>query len=179
MLVYAAIGAVGLLFLLAMLFVGDLVGDHDLDHGGLDHDGGGPSFFSARVMASFVTAFGVGGVIGRYYEQSHPVSSGIGVAAGLCMATVVWQFARLLHGQQASSEVRMAGLVGRTGTTTVAIPDGGVGEVTLTVGGERSAHIARSADGRAIPHGTDVVVRTIGGDSIVVARADAPAEGGA
>ena len=49
MLVYAAIGAVGLLFLLVMLFVGDLFGDHDVDHPDLDHDGG-PSFLSMRVM---------------------------------------------------------------------------------------------------------------------------------
>jgi len=172
MLVYAAIGAVGLLFLLVMLFVGDLFGDHDVDHPDLDHDGG-PSFLSVRVMAAFTTAFGVGGVLGRFYELSHPVSSGIGVVVGLAMATVVWQFGRLLHSQQASSEIRMVDLVGHPGVTTIAIPEGGAGEVTLTVRGERSAHIARSSDGSAIPRGADVVVRSLGGDSIVVARATA------
>jgi membrane protein implicated in regulation of membrane protease activity len=169
MLVYAAIGATGLLFLILMLFIGDLFGDHDIDHADLDHDSG-PGFFSARVMAAFTTSFGVGGVVGRYYGFSHPLSSGIGVVVGLVMATIVWQFGRLLHGQQASSEVRVADLVGQTGVTTVAIPDGGAGEVTMTVRGERSSHIARSADGAAIPRGAEVVVRSIGGDSIVVAR---------
>jgi len=173
MLVYAAIGAVGLLFLLVMLFVGDLFGDHDVDHPDLDHDGG-PSFLSMRVMAAFTTAFGVGGVVGQFYDLSHPASSGIGVAVGLAMATIVWQFGRLLHSQQASSEVRMVDLVGQPGVTSVAIPEGGgPGEVTLSLRGERSTHIARSSDGSAIPRGTDVVVRSIGGDSIVVARAAA------
>src|SRR6187397_1472880 len=61
--VYAAIGLLGLLFLLAMLFMGDVFGgDHDFDHS-VEHDGdfgGGPSFLSARIISAFITAFGVG-----------------------------------------------------------------------------------------------------------------------
>ena len=59
MLIYAAIAAFGLLFLLVMLVAGDIFGDHDVSHdlGGGDH--GGPSIFSVRIMASFLTAFGV------------------------------------------------------------------------------------------------------------------------
>src|SRR5262245_12239412 len=140
MLIYAAIGAFGLLFLLIMLFVGEIFGaDHDLAH---DHDVagdhgdmGGPSVFSARVIASFLTAFGVGGVVGRYYNLSHPVSSGVGVASGIVMAGLVYQFAKILYSQQASSEVQMTALVGRSAEVSVAIPDGGVGQVALTYGG--------------------------------------------
>jgi membrane protein implicated in regulation of membrane protease activity len=179
-LVYTAVGAIGLLFLLTMLFVGDLFGgDHDFDHG-FDHDGdvgGGPSFFSARIIAAFMTAFGVGGVVARYYELSHPASSGVGVAAGFVMAGLVYQFARFLYSQQASSEVRMAGLVGRHGEVTVGIPAGGVGEITVTVGGERTTHIARSADGAAISIGTEVIVGSVLGPSVVVRQASVPATG--
>jgi membrane protein implicated in regulation of membrane protease activity len=170
-LVYTAVGALGLLFLLTMLFVGDLFGgDHDFDHG-FDHDGdvgGGPSFFSARIIAAFMTAFGVGGVVARYYELSHPASSGVGVAAGFVMAGLVYQFARFLYSQQASSEVRMVGLVGRHGEVTIGIPAGGVGEITVTVGGERTTHIARSADGGAIVLGTEVLVNSVLGPSVIV-----------
>lgn len=172
MLIYAAIGAFGLLFLLAMLFLGDLFGDGDADHD-VDHDadGGGPSFFSARVMSAFMTAFGVGGVVARFYELSHPAASGIGVAAGAIMGSLVWGFAKILHSQQASSELRVAKLVGQRGEVAVGIPDGGPGQITVTVGGERTTHIARSEDGKAIPPGTEVVVRAIRGDSVVVAPA--------
>src|SRR5688572_2277713 len=117
MLIYAAIGAFGFLFLLIMLFVGELFGgDHDHDMGGghdVAHDGdaGGPSIFSARIMASFLTAFGVGGAVGRFYGFGHPAASGMGVVAGIVMAGAVFQFAKILYSQQASSEVRMAGLV--------------------------------------------------------------------
>jgi membrane protein implicated in regulation of membrane protease activity len=179
-LVYAAVGAIGLLFLLTMLFVGDLFGgDHDFEHG-FDHDGdagGGPSFLSARIIAAFMTAFGVGGVVGRYYALSHPASSGVGVVAGFGMAWLVYQFARFLYSQQASSELRMAGLVGRHGEVTIGIPASGVGEIAVTVGGERTTHIARSADGGAIATGTEVVVSSVLGPSVIVTRASVPATG--
>lgn len=175
MLIYAAIGAFGLLFLLVMLFVGEIFGaDHDIgghdvsvEHGNVDHSGG-PSVFSARIMSSFLTAFGVGGVVGRYYNLSHPAASGVGVASGIVLSGVVYQFAKLLYSQQASSEVRMSSLVGRSAEVTVAIGERGVGQIALTVGGERSEHIARTADGRAVPRGTEVVITALRGDSVVV-----------
>jgi membrane protein implicated in regulation of membrane protease activity len=174
MLIYAAIGAVGFLILIAMLVVGDFFGsDHDVGHDlGVDHpdaDPGGPGIFSVRIMAAFLTAFGVGGVVGRYYNFSHPGSSGLGVLFGVVMATIVYQFAKLLHSQQASSEIKMATLVGRTAEVSVAIPAGGVGQVTLSVGGERSEHIARAAGAEALPRGSEVVVTALRGDGLVVA----------
>ena len=185
MLIYAAIGAFGFLFLLVMLFVGEIFGaDHDAggheisaDHGGLG-DHGGPSILSARIMASFLTAFGVGGVVARYYNLSHPASSGVGVVAGIVMSSIVYQFARILYSQQASSEVRMSTLVGRSAEISVAIPKGGVGQISLTYGGERSEHIARSGDGRALARGTEVVISGLRGDTVIVAPAEPPAAGG-
>lgn len=186
MLVYAAIGAFGLIFLLAMLFVGEIFGgDHDIHadsdlsggHGETDH-GSGPSIFSARIMASFLTSFGAGGIMGRYFGLSHPASSAIGIVSGVVLAGIVFQFAKLLYSQQASSEVRMTSLVGMTAEVTVGIPDGGVGQITLVVGGERSTHIARPGDGRAIPQGAEVVVKGLRGDSVVVERAGSSPPGG-
>lgn len=185
MFIYGAIAAFGFLFLLVMLFVGELFGsDHDVgvhelaDHADSDASGG-PSIFSARIMASFVTAFGVGGVVGRYLELSHPASSGIGIAAGLVLAGVVYQFAKFLYSQQASSDVRMTELVGQPAEVSVAIPAGGVGQVILTSRGERSEHLARAADGVAVARGTEVVITGLRGDSVVVSRADAAPQGGA
>jgi membrane protein implicated in regulation of membrane protease activity len=185
MLIYGAIATFGFLFLLVMLFVGELfgadheVGAHDLavEHGDADV-GGGPSFFSARIMAAFLTAFGVGGIVGRYYGLSHPAASGVGVACGIVMSAIVYEFARVLYSQQASSEVHMTGLVGRTAEVTVAIPEGGVGQIALNVGGEHTEQIARAADGRALPRGTQVVITGLGGESVVVAPASSQAQGG-
>jgi membrane protein implicated in regulation of membrane protease activity len=176
MLIFAAIGAFGLLFLLIMLFFG---GDHDLHMGDMDggHDvshaadgEGGPSIFSSRIIASFVAAFGFGGTIGRYLEFGYPVSSSFGIVSGVVLASIVFKFAEILYSQQASSEVRMTSLVGMTAEVAIAIPAGHLGQVSLSAAGERSMHIARSLDGKAIPQGTSVVIRELRGDYVVVER---------
>lgn len=184
MLIYAAIGIFGFLLLVGMLVLGDLFGgDHDIGghDGGIGHgeaDFGGPSLFSVRTMAAFLTAFGVGGVVGRYYDLSHPAASGVGIVTGIVMAGIVYQFAKLLYSQQASSEVHMATLVGRTAEVSIAIPAGGVGQVALTVGGERTEHIARSAAATPLPRGAEVVITALRGDSVVVAPATPLVTGG-
>jgi membrane protein implicated in regulation of membrane protease activity len=177
MLIYMAIGGVGFLLLVGMLLLGDVLGgDHD---GHVDpSDAGGPGIFSARVMAAFLTAFGVGGVVARYYGWSHPAASGAGVVAGFTMATLVYQFARVLYTQQASTDVVMSSLVGQTAQVSVAIPERGIGQVTLNVAGSRSDHLARAADGRAVPLGATVVITALGGDGVMVAPAQQAAQGG-
>jgi len=180
MLIYAAIGTFGLLFLLIMLFVGEFFGgDHDMHaahsgggHGGAHDTGaeGGPSIFSARIMAAFIAAFGFGGAIARYLGLSHIASSSVGIVAGVILAGIVFQFAKLLYSQQASSEIRMSSLVGMPADVAIPIPEGGLGQISLLAAGERSMHIARSKDGKAVPTGTAVVIREIRGDSVVVER---------
>jgi len=171
MLIYAAIAAFGLLVLLVMLLAGDVFGgDHDLAHdalgGGADH--GGPSIFSARIMSAFLTAFGVGGVLARYYGLSHVAASGVGIALGVVMSSLVLQFAKLLYSQQASSALHMRSLVGTAAEVSVAIPAGGIGQIAVSAGGERSEPVARSADGRALNRGAAVVVTALGADSVIV-----------
>jgi membrane protein implicated in regulation of membrane protease activity len=182
MLIYAAVSAFGLLLLLVMLAVGEIFGDHDVSHdaaaGSLDADGGGPSVFSLRIMAAFLTAFGVGGIVARYYGASHVVASGTGVVAGLAMATLVLQFAKALYAQQASTDLTMRGLVGQYGEVSVAIPMAGVGQVTISAGGERSEHLARSADGGSIARGTPVQIMGVTGDGVLVEPARSVVAGG-
>jgi membrane protein implicated in regulation of membrane protease activity len=186
MVIYAAIAVFGFLLLLVMLVAGEVFGgDHDIgaheiavEHGDFEH-AGGPSVFSLRIMSSFLTAFGVGGVVARYYNLSHPAASGVGIVAGIIMSSLVYQFARILYSQQASSEVRMSTLVGKTAEVLVGIPEGGVGQVTLTMGGERTDQIARSANGHALARGTEVMITAIRGDSVVVAPVQSGAPGGA
>jgi membrane protein implicated in regulation of membrane protease activity len=168
MLIYAAIAAFGVLILLSLLLVGDVFGaDHDVGHGDVGGDHGGPSIFSVRIL----TAFGVGGVLARYYGLSQVTSTGVGILAGVVMSSLVFQFAKFLHSQQASSELHMQDLIGVVAEVSVAIPEGGVGQVVLSAGGQRSEHIARAADGRALARGSRVTVTALGGDWVVVAPA--------
>jgi membrane protein implicated in regulation of membrane protease activity len=177
MIIYAAIGAFGLIFLILMLLVGEFFGgDHQLGQGDVDHSGG-TGILSIRVFAAFLTAFGAGGVVSQYYGLSHPASSGIGVVAGIVMGGLVYQFARLLYAQQASTDLNMRSLVGSAAVTSVAIPAGGVGQVSLSAAGELSEHLARSADGQPVARGTAVVIIELGGDAVIVRPAQ-PGTGG-
>lgn len=52
-------------------------------------------------------------------------------------------------------------LVGRAAHVTVAIPENGVGEISLRANGERTAQLARSVDGAPIPFGREVLIRAV------------------
>jgi hypothetical protein len=173
--IYVALGGGGLVLLLVMLVAGGL-GDHDvpiheasLDHGDLDGHGG-PSPLGLRVVASFVTFFGVGGIIGQYLTWGHPQSSALGVVLGVMAGLLVHRFAVLLHQQQADSHLAMSTLVRHLAQVTVAIPENGVGEVSLTIGAEQTAQLARSVDGMAIPSGGEVIITAIRGGQVLVKR---------
>jgi hypothetical protein len=78
----------------------------------------------------------------------------------------------MLYAQQASTDLRMSGLVGAMGEVSVAIPQGGVGQITISAAGERTEHIARTADGRPVARGIPVTITGLGGDSVIVAPAE-------
>ena len=173
MLIYAALGGAGFVLLVVMLVLGGF-GEHDvpvheasIDHGDLDGHGG-PSPLSTRVIGAFILFFGVGGIIGQYLGWDHPACSALGIGMGLAGATIVHRFALLLYSQQAASELVMGDLVARSAHVTIAIPENGVGEVSLLVGAEQTAQLARSTDGSPIPSGGEVVIKAVRGSQVVV-----------
>jgi membrane protein implicated in regulation of membrane protease activity len=102
----------------------------------------------------------------------------VGVVSGVALSSVVYQFAKFLHSQQASSEVRMSSLVGQFAEVSVPIPAGGVGQVALTFGGERTEHVARTADGRSLTRGAEVVITGLRGGAVIVATPESVPRGG-
>jgi membrane protein implicated in regulation of membrane protease activity len=167
--VFIAIAAVGFLFLMVSLFFGEIFEhfdtslDHDLDHGG-------PGFFSPRVMSVFVTTFGGAGAIATFYGWSPVPASLVGFGSGLVLSSLVVVFARFLYRQQASSDMRMADLVGQPGRVVVAIPAGGVGQVRCRVGEELIDKIARTRDGALIPENAAVRIDEVLGETVIVTR---------
>jgi hypothetical protein len=168
--VFLAIASVGFLFLLVSLLFGGLFEhfegghfDHDLGHGG-------PSFFSARILSVFVTAFGGFGAIGTHYGLSTLASSGIGFASGMFFASLIWAFAGFLHRQQASTELLTSDVVGLTARVIVTIPRNGVGQVRCRVGEEMVDKIARSKDGESIAENSVVHVEESLGEIVIVRK---------
>lgn len=171
--VFLVIAAVGFGFLLVSLIFGelsDLLGFHV---GGADASGHG--FIDSRVVSVFITAFGGFGAIGVWSGLNTLASSLLGVVGGVVLAFVVSLFGRFLLSQQSSSSVSNKDLVGRTAQVVVAIPAGGVGQISCRIGEERVERIARTADGIEIKHGTLVRIEDIAGESIIVsAHTSAP-----
>ena len=82
------------------------------------------------------------------------------------MSALVYQFAKVLYSQQASSELRMSSLVGTTAQVSVAIAAGRRRSDRGQCGRrELRAHRALGADGQAIARGTVVVVIAVRGEA--------------
>ena len=170
MLVFALIGMAGFFFLIVSALFGGHEGgmehDHDMGH---DHDAG-PSWFSTRVISLFLTGFGATGAIAYSYGMSYPVSSGLGIVTGAVVGFAGIKLIGFFMQQQASSTVADEDLVGTVGQVSVAIPAGGLGQVGLTVKGQRVYPSARAAGDAAIEDGAQVKVISSAGNQVVVER---------
>ncbi len=168
--VFLGIAAVGFCVLIISFFMGEIFdfGDHDAGH----DIGDGISMMSSRVLSVFVTAFGGFGAIGTHLDYSIGVSTGMGLAGGIVFGGLIYLFASFLYGQQASTDVRISELAGKTGQVSVAIPKGGVGQVRCTLGQTVVDKIARAKDGGEIAANALVVIEEIVGDTILVRKAE-------
>ena len=163
-LVFLTLALVGLVFLVLSLLTG-----HHVDH---DADAGGPGLLSLRGLAVFVTNFGA---VGAVTSLALPARSGktliasvLGAVAGVAMGAVYLLAMRLVYSQQASSLVEDRELLDAEAHVTVAIPDGGIGEVSCRVAGQTVRRMARALGTRAIPEGTRVRIKDVYGDTVVV-----------
>ncbi len=165
---FAIIGGIGFIFLLASLILGDIFemfgSDADLGAG----DGTDFGLFDSRVIAVFITAFGGFGLIGAWSGFGAVGSSLIGLVGGVIFGGVVSAFGRFLVGQQSSSSVTDNDLIGRTAQVTVTIKPGELGQITAKIGDERVEKLARTSGGEAIATGSIVKVAAIAGDSVIV-----------
>jgi len=167
--VFLGIAALGFIFLLVSLIFGEVFGHFgDAHFDTLDH--GGPSFFSPRIIAVFITSFGGFGAIAIHSGLPILAASGIGFLSGVFFGGLIYMFARFLHGQQASTDVRSADLIGQAARVVVAIPPGGVGQVRCRVGEEMFDKIAQSREDTAIPENTLVRVEETLGDMVIVRK---------
>jgi membrane protein implicated in regulation of membrane protease activity len=165
--VFLAISGVGFLFLVLALAFGGLFDFFETDH---DFDTGGPGFFSSRVMAVFVTAFGGFGAVATYYGLAPVPASFVGFGSGIVFGGAIYALARGLYNQQASTEVRAGDLVGAPGRVVIGIPAGGVGQIRVRLGEELMDKIARTRDGMALAENTSVQIEEVLGETVIVKK---------
>jgi membrane protein implicated in regulation of membrane protease activity len=193
---FLAIALLGAMFLLISFVmgevggffddVGDMVGDQldfggdgggDVGHGGAEGGSEGPSPLSLRNLMAFLTAYGASGLITSSYGWSTLASSLFAILPGMALAFVAFKVMSALYGQQSSSVVEVAALVGRTALVELSLPSGGLGRVAINTASGRSSFLARAEDGVEIAAGDSVVIKsTVGGDLIVARVQVAPKE---
>ncbi|HMS10345.1 MAG TPA: NfeD family protein, partial [Pyrinomonadaceae bacterium] len=88
---------------------------------------------------------------------------------GLVFGGVVSAFGRFLVGQHTTSTDTDDALVGKTAQVTVTIKPGSVGQITARVGDERVERLARASADAEIAAGSLVTIKSIAGDSVIVA----------
>jgi membrane protein implicated in regulation of membrane protease activity len=173
LMVFLAIAAVGFVFLLVSLVLGDVFDSLGVD-AGVDGGADGHGFLDSRVISVIVTSFGGFGAIGIQMGLGIVASSLIGLAGGVVLGGLVSLFARFLYKQQSSSSVGAEQMVGRTAQVTVSIAPGSLGQISCRVGEERVEKLARSKGNLEIKAGALVRVEAVAGDSVIVSpHADA------
>ncbi len=169
LLVFLIIGALGFIFLIISLVVGDIFDSVGVD-ANFDGIADAPGFLDSRVISVFVTSFGGFGAIGIQMGLGIVASSILGLVGGAILGGLVMLFARFLYSQQASSSVGASQLVGRTAQVTVAIGPGSLGQISCRIGEERVEKLARTRAGGEIKAGAIVRIDEIAGDSVIVSQ---------
>lgn len=169
-LVFLALGLVGVLFLAISMF-----GGHDLHLDGGIHEGA-PGFLSTRTLGVFLTGFGAVGAVAAIYlpagEAKGLIASFLGVLTGVVLSGIYLAAMHLIQSQEASSLVGDRDLVGIEGHVTVAIPENGVGEVTCAIAGQAMRRIARAVGPRAIAEGARIRIKDVLGATVIVEPLD-------
>jgi len=172
---------VGLLFAIVSAFLGHLFGGHDMDtdvgtgghaEAGFQDTGmPGLSPFSPTTITAFITAFGgLGMIFSRIGATESPwISAPLALLGALIIAAgVVWLFGTVFHKVDASSESRVATLVGMTATVITPIPANGVGEIAYVQSGSRYTAPARNERGVPVASGQTVKIARIVGTQFYV-----------
>lgn len=175
--VFISIGLVGFVYLAVSALFGGLGHDTDGGHelgGDNDTDGIGHgheptvSIFSTKVIAIFLVGFGGAGAIASHSGLSVGWAVGAGLGSGVVFGFAGWGMLRAMYRQQSNSALDTNNAIGELGQVTINIPEGGVGEVGVSVQGSYSTYSARTEDGRPLSFGRRVKVKSNQGGQLVV-----------
>ncbi len=131
------------------------------------------SAFSPTIVSSFMTGFGVVGLVlqrGYQWDQGSllPAAGGGLVFAYVLMAV----FNKLAAAASGSSHAMVRELIGAQAEVTTPIGADAPGEIAFVVKGSRFSRSALSADGQAIGRGQKVTIEAIEGNKTYVLKTD-------
>jgi membrane protein implicated in regulation of membrane protease activity len=173
MLIFVAIAVASFILVAGSFLFGH---DHDVghDHGdvghGLESGEATISIFSTKVLGTLFMGFGAAGAIASLYGLSHLSASLIGLGCGAVLGGAMYLVLEVFYSQQASSLVPTSAAMGCTGTVTVSIDPGQVGEVGISIESQYGTHSATALDGKAIQKGQTVRVVKVMGSHLIVEK---------
>ena len=151
MTVFLVVGGIGVALLLVALVLGDV-----LDGA---FEGLSAGFFSTEALAGFLGALGFGGAIALAVTGSTTAAVVIGLVLGVLLGWLAARASRFLHDDGGTGTVRTSDMVEKIGSVVSAIPEGGFGVVSISVGGHITRLNARSSV--PVPPGTQVSVTQV------------------
>jgi hypothetical protein len=118
------------------------------------------SFFNFSSSMAFLAWFGgTGYLLTRYAGLLTVVTFGLALAGGFLAAAIVFIFlAKVLLAHEVELDPSDFAHTGVLGKLNMGIRAGGTGEIVYSQAGARHCAAARSADGKEIPKGTEVIV---------------------
>lgn len=167
---FLTILGLGFAYIVGTSILGAVFGlDHDADahDGDASHDHEAISVFSPKVIAIFMVGFGGAGCLATHYGVSAVTATLIGLAGGSALGAAALFGLRLLHSQQASSEIHVTDTIGLSATVTLDIPTVGRGEVGVNVKGQYLTYSAQSR-GVAFSRNTAVRIQAVEGSTLIV-----------
>ena len=117
-------------------------------------------WFNFGTIAAFLAWFGgTGYLLHHYYGVWIVVTLGVATLSGVGAAAIVfWFLARVLMSRESALNPADYDMVGVLGRLSIAIREGGTGELIYSQEGTRRVTGARSEEGIAIPKGAEVMV---------------------
>ena len=150
---FLIIGGVGVVLVLLALLVGDVL------DGMLDLDVMGGDLFSLTSISAFVGAFGFGGALGLALLDNTVVAVLIGLVIGALATWGAIALTRTLKRGENAASFRSDSMIGYPALVITAIPEGGFGEIRISVGGHVRKLGARAS--QQIEAGQEVWVSAI------------------
>jgi membrane-bound ClpP family serine protease len=155
---FLVIGGIGLALVVVSMVVGDLV---EGVFGALDFG------IPTPVIGAFLAAFGFGGALISTATSANGVIAAVGgLGSGVVVGGISLAFTKSLMNMPTDEPVRADDLVGKTATVITRIPEGGIGEVSLSVRGQLQKLGARSS--AAVAAGNRVTVVSVTSPTSVV-----------
>lgn len=133
------------------------------------HFGGKANPLSLRAVAAFAAFFGSVGTVMTYYGLPFWATLGVSLVSGAFGWLAAWGITLFFVLQAATTQIGEKDYIGQIGNVTVPIPSGGLGTVSLHVGGQ-AMNLPAQYLGGSLDAGVSVTVISKNGATLTVEK---------